>query len=237
MSASRNILLRNVLSATPGKAFARQQVPAVARYFSLFAKNNTFRGVVSSRDQRQGFATSSPFADFSKTDDPLDKAQQYMDEGVSFQSNNMLPLAMSSFQKSINVRPTAAAYYNMGVCYFQLGDFQSSINSFQESLKLSPHHADVHTNIASAHIKLNGNMKEAQNHLQAAVNIAPQDAEIQFNLAVISEQNGDLDGAINAYQAAVDQGLTDASMNLRNVKTKKFAKMAREAEFNDSKSE
>jgi tetratricopeptide (TPR) repeat protein len=74
---------------------------------------------------------------------------------------------------------SAAAHYNMGVCYFQLGDYQSSINSFQESLKLSPHHADAHTNIATAHIKLNKNMTEALNHLRAAANITPQDAEIQ----------------------------------------------------------
>jgi tetratricopeptide (TPR) repeat protein len=73
----------------------------------------------------------------------------------------------------------AAAHYNMGVGYFQLGDYQSSINAFQESLKLSPHHADVHTNIATAHIKLNSNLEEALRHLQAAANIAPQDAEIQ----------------------------------------------------------
>ncbi|ORZ12446.1 hypothetical protein BCR41DRAFT_307755 [Lobosporangium transversale] len=187
---------------------------------------------------RKGFATSLSFSDFSKTGDPsLDKAQQYMEEGVEFQSNNMLPLAMSSFQKSINEHPTAGAYYNMGVCYFQLGDFQSSINSFQESLKLAPHHADVHTNIATAHIKLNGNMKEALNHLKAAANITPQDAEIQFNLAVISENTGDLDTAISAYQAAVNNGLETAQMNLRNAKTKKFAKLAKEAEFKDSKSE
>lgn len=70
----------------------------------------------------------------------------------------------------------------MGVGYFQLGDYQSSIKSFQESLKLSPHHADVHTNIATAHIKLNNNLQEALNHLQAAANIAPQDAEIQVNI-------------------------------------------------------
>ncbi len=75
----------------------------------------------------------------------------------------------------------AAAHYNMGVCYFQLGDYQSSINSFQESLKLSPHHADVHTNIASAHIKLNSNLTQALSHLQAAANIAPQDSEIQVS--------------------------------------------------------
>ncbi|KAG0300950.1 hypothetical protein BGZ98_008739 [Dissophora globulifera] len=233
MSAFRNALSRTALRALPRPASVRQTMPAVVRSISLLARSNAISTI---QDRKQGFATSVPFADFSKEDDSLDKAQQYMDEGVSFQENNMLPLAMSSFQKSINVRPTAAAYYNMGVCYFELGDFQSSINSFQESLKISPHHADVHTNIASAYIRINGNMKDALTHLQAAANIAPQDAEIQFNLGVISEQTNDLDGAIKAYQAAVDLGLDSAEMNLRNVKTKKFAKMAKEAEFTDAKS-
>ncbi|KAF9194547.1 hypothetical protein BGZ51_009110 [Haplosporangium sp. Z 767] len=239
MSAFRNTLARsNVLSAARRTIIVRQQISAASRPITFLARSNRTPNVNKEQKYRkQGFATSLSFADFSKPDAALDKAQQYMDEGVNFQNNNMLPLAMSSFQKSINERPTAAAYYNMGVCYFQLGDFQSSINAFQESLKLAPHHADVHTNIATAHIKLNGNMTEALNHLKAAANIAPQDAEIQFNLAVISEQTGDFDGAINAYTAAVDQGLETASINLRNVKTKKFAKLAKEAEFRDVKSE
>ena len=54
---------------------------------------------------------------------------------------------------------------------------------------------------------------------------------------MISEQTGDFDAAIVAYQAAVDLGMEQASMNLRNVKTKKFAKLAKEAEFKDSKSD
>ncbi|KAG0239704.1 hypothetical protein BGX31_002555 [Mortierella sp. GBA43] len=239
MSVLGNATIRSVILATSRRSLVRQHVPVISRSISLLAANNSYAGLAKPNNtmdyQRRGFAASLPFADFSKPGDALDKAQQYMDEGVSFQNNNMLPLAMSSFQKSINARPTAAAYYNMGVCYFQLGDYQSSINSFQESLKLSPHHADVHTNLATAHIKLNGNMQEALSHLQAAANISPQDAEIQFNLAVISEQTGDFDTAINAYQAAVDLGLEQAAMNLRNVKTKKFAKLAKEAEFKDSK--
>ncbi|KAF8980130.1 hypothetical protein BGZ46_004588 [Entomortierella lignicola] len=238
MSAFRNSITRNVLSAISGRTVARQYAPTM-RSFSLLARS-TQSGTPnnnSNKVSRQGFATSLSFSDFSKPNESLEQAQQYMEEGISFQSNNMLPLAMSSFQRSINAHPTAAAYYNMGICYFQLGDFQSCINSFQESLKLSPHHADVHTNIASAHIKLNGNMKEALNHLQAAANIAPQDSEIQFNLAVISEQVGDFDGAINAYQAAIDNGLESAQMNLRNVKTKKFAKLAKDADFQDAKKE
>ncbi|KAF9095681.1 hypothetical protein BGX23_000092 [Mortierella sp. AD031] len=251
MSAFRTntAFTRNVLAAASKRTLTRHQqqviLPAAARSFSILAKktdavqqsvnrNNNLKDQLQ-QQQQKGFATSLPWADFSKSDDSLDKAQEYMDEGVSFLNNNMLPLAMSSFQKSLNERPTAAAHYNMGVGYFQLGDFQSSINSFQESLKLSPHHADVHTNIATAHIKLNSNLDEALRHLQAAANIAPQDAEIQFNLAVISEQTGDFDGAINAYKTAVDLGMETASVNLRNVKTKKFAKMAKEAEFRDAK--
>ncbi|KAF9120887.1 hypothetical protein BGW39_011002 [Mortierella sp. 14UC] len=215
-------IARSAFAAISRRALIRQ-APAAARSFSILAKTDAHPAVNNNtqfRQQRQqGFATS--LADFSsKMDDSLDEAQQYMDEGVSFLNNNMIPLAMSSFQKSINVRPT--------------GDFQSSINAFQESLKLSPHHADVHTNIATAHIKLNSNLEEALRHLQAAANIAPQDAEIQFNLGVISEQTGDLDGAINAYSAAVDLGIDTASINLRNVKTKKFAKLAKEAEFRDA---
>ncbi|KAF9294120.1 hypothetical protein BKA57DRAFT_449455 [Linnemannia elongata] len=235
---TNSTIARSILSAVSRRTLIRPVLAPAARSFSILAKpdattSSTFKSN-NNTQQKQGFATS--LADFSiKSDDSLDQAQQYMDEGVSFQANNMLPLAMSSFQKSINVRPTAAAHYNMGVCYFQLGDFQSSINSFQESLKLSPHHADVHTNIATAHIKLNSNLDEALRHLQAAANIAPQDAEIQFNLAVISEQTGDFDGAINAYTAAVDLGIETASVNLRNVKTKKFAKLAKEAEFRDAK--
>ncbi|KAF9436627.1 hypothetical protein BGZ76_003424 [Entomortierella beljakovae] len=240
MSAFRNSIVQRVLSNIPKRVVSSQSSPAVVRSFSLLARNvnsNVISNSNNNKVTRQGFATSLPFSDFSKMNQSLEQAQQFMDEGISFQSNNMLPLAMSSFQKSINAHPTAAAFYNMGVCYFQLGDYQSSINTFQESLKLSPDHADVHTNIASAHIKLNGNMKEALAHLQAAANLAPQDAEIQFNLGVISEQTGDFDGAISAYQAAVDNGIETASMNLRNVKTKKFAKLAKEAEFRDTKAE
>ncbi|KAF9974734.1 hypothetical protein BGZ73_001817 [Actinomortierella ambigua] len=177
---------------------------------------------------KAGFATSLPFGDFQKPGDVIDKAQDYMDEGIRFMENNMLPLAMSSFQKSLNERPTAAAHYNMGVGYFTMGDYRSAIRAFQESLKLAPHHADVHTNLATAHIKLDKDLDSALHHLQAAADISPNDAEIQFNLAVVSEQTGNLDAAIKGYKAALDLGIETASVNLRNVSAKKLAQMTKE---------
>lgn len=114
MSAFRtnSTIARTVLSAVTRRTLIRPSVFApVARSFSILAKADvnpvTNRNLL--KEQKQGFATS--LADFSmKSDDALDKAQQYIDEGVSFQANDMLPLAMSSFQKSINERPTGKIY-------------------------------------------------------------------------------------------------------------------------------
>ncbi|KAG0227181.1 hypothetical protein BGW41_003941 [Actinomortierella wolfii] len=196
----------------------QQRVPAMAA--AVAATRSNLVG-----NNRAGFATSLPFGDFQKNGDVIDKAQEYMDEGIRFMDNNMIPLAMSSFQRSLNERPTAAAHYNMGVGYFQMGDYRSAIRSFQESLKLAPHHADVHTNLATAHIKLDKDFDSALHHLKAAADISPKDAEIQFNLAVVCEQTGDLDAAIKGYKAALDLGIETASVNLRNVSAKKLAKM------------
>ncbi|KAF9404896.1 hypothetical protein BGZ94_003891, partial [Podila epigama] len=150
MSAFRNSLLatRQVAAAMARQGLVRNQTMATRTLSTLVNRRSrtpattTTTTTAITQESRMGFATSLPFADFMKQDEALDQAQEYMDEGVSFLNNNMIPLAMSSFQKSLNVRPTAAAHYNMGVGYFQLGDFQSSIKSFQESLKLAPHHAD-----------------------------------------------------------------------------------------------
>lgn len=105
---TNSTIARSLLSAVSRRTLIRPVLAPAARSFSILAKPDatTSSGFKNSNtQQKQGFATS--LADFSiKSDDSLDQAQQYMDEGVSFQANNMLPLAMSSFQKSINVRPT-----------------------------------------------------------------------------------------------------------------------------------
>ncbi|KAF9583718.1 hypothetical protein BGW38_008776, partial [Lunasporangiospora selenospora] len=171
--SSRAMLLRS-----PASVRALSGLAPTASHISRKDQSSALTGSTMFVE-KMGFATSLSYADFTKQDSAMDEAQEYMEEGVSFLNNDMIPMAMSCFQRSLNVRPTAAAHYNMGIGYFQLGDFQSSIKAFQESLKLAPHHADVHTNLATAHIKHDGNMAEALRHLQAAANISSQGPEIQ----------------------------------------------------------
>jgi len=66
----------------------------------------------------------------------------------------------------------------MGVCYFEMKDYQSAIHSFEESLRLEDS-SDVHVNLAVAHIQFNGNKNDALKHFRAAANLSPEDVEIQ----------------------------------------------------------
>ncbi|KAG0044607.1 hypothetical protein BGZ83_010166 [Gryganskiella cystojenkinii] len=230
-------VLRNALARTVRISLSRNAI--AARPFSVLASQATRTNTLLTRFQidhadRRTFATHLP-NDFTHPDASLIRAQELVDEGAAFHSNGMVPLAMSSFQKSINERPTACAHYNMGVCYFEMRDYQSAIHSFQESLKLYSDNPDVHANLAVAHIQLNGNKNEAFHHFRAAANLAPEDSEIQFNLAVTSEALGDFDTAIAAYAAAEELGMEKAGLHLRNVKTKKFAKLMKEAEVREQK--
>jgi len=54
-------------------------------------------------------------------------------------------------------------------------------------------------------------------------------------LAAASEAAGDFDTAISAYTAAESLGMEKAGLHLRNVKTKKFAQLMKEAEVRETK--
>lgn len=111
MSAFRNSLkaTRQLTAYVSRQSMLRQATTSTRSLSTLIniqhqsKSNSSFK---AQQDSKMGFATSLPYADFMKQDDSLDQAQEYMDEGVSFLNNNMVPLAMSSFQKSLNVRPT-----------------------------------------------------------------------------------------------------------------------------------
>jgi hypothetical protein len=112
MSAFRNSLkaTRQLTVYVSRQSMLRQATASTRSLSTLIniqqqSKSNT-SSFKTQQDSKMGFATSLPYADFMKQDEALDQAQEYMDEGVSFLNNNMLPLAMSSFQKSLNVRPT-----------------------------------------------------------------------------------------------------------------------------------
>lgn len=65
---------------------------------------------------------------------------------------------------------------------------------------------------------------EAIKALTAAMEIAPDDPEIQFNLAATLESTDALDTALTLYKKAHAGGVERAATNIRNVGAKLLAK-------------
>lgn len=95
MSALRNVLARTVRTTLTRNAVSVRPAAALA-VRANFMLNHM---------DRRTFATHLP-NDFTHPDASLVRAQELVDEGASFHNNGMVPMAMSSFQKSINERPT-----------------------------------------------------------------------------------------------------------------------------------
>ena len=95
MSALRNVLARTVRTSLARNAVSVRPAAALAVRANFMLHQM----------DRRTFATHLP-NDFMHPDASLVRAQQLVEEGASFHSNGMVPMAMSSFQKSINERPT-----------------------------------------------------------------------------------------------------------------------------------
>ncbi|KAI8367559.1 uncharacterized protein BYT42DRAFT_617981 [Radiomyces spectabilis] len=151
--------------------------------------------------------------------DHVADAEEQIRIGTDHMNNGAIDMAMNSYHRSVQLAPSAAGYFNIGVCYFQMGKHRDAIQAFERSLEYSPNSADAHTNIASAYLMLK-DVKSAMRHLEQASNFNPLDGEVQFNLAVVKEATGDLEGAKARFERAKDLGIDKAQQALDKLAKK-----------------
>ncbi|KAG2213117.1 hypothetical protein INT47_011266 [Mucor saturninus] len=151
--------------------------------------------------------------------DRISEAEEYVKTGAEYMEKGSLDMAMTSFHKSVQSAPSGAGYFNIGVCYFQMGKHKDAIKAFNRSLEYTPHSADAHTNIASCYLML----KDTQNavkHLEQASNFNPLDGEVQYNLACVYEAVQRLDDAKTRFERAALLGIDRAETALEKLKKK-----------------
>ncbi|GAA5889626.1 hypothetical protein JCM5296_002414 [Sporobolomyces johnsonii] len=180
-------------------------------------------------------------------------AQDALDEGTSALEQGDFDKAALAYQKSIAIKETPIAYYNLGVVQYQLQQLSNSITSFERSLaltdpsvkpklpdpsapipELTPAQiilADTHTNLGAAYILMSPPRPDkALEHLQNALMINPDDGEVCYNLAAVLEATGELEEALVAFQRAEKLGIDRAQINIRNLGAKILGKRREEEE-------
>jgi len=155
--------------------------------------------------------------------DPAEtEALQALEQGTQRLEEGDIEGAKKLYQRSVEIKRTASALFNLGVTHYHAKEFQLAINAWEGCIALSPTSADAHTNLASAYILSPTSPRPdlAIQHLQTATELAPEDPEIAFNLAAVLEACGHLESAMEHYQRARTYGVEKAEKHIRNIGAK-----------------
>jgi tetratricopeptide (TPR) repeat protein len=87
--------------------------------------------------------------------------------------SRMYQQAIVDYKKYLTMVPgNADARVDMGVCYYNLGDFKTAISEMETALKYNPHHQIALLNLGIVNLSA-GNLKESQDWLEKAVKENP----------------------------------------------------------------
>lgn len=82
-------------------------------------------------------------------------ANNEFDKGVSFANRNQLDSAINSFNKVLQSEPkNAAAFYNLGYCFYQQQKYGEAIWAFEKTIQYEPKNANALKNLEICHFKL-----------------------------------------------------------------------------------
>ncbi|MBI1813133.1 tetratricopeptide repeat protein [Candidatus Peregrinibacteria bacterium] len=110
--------------------------------------------------------------------------------------------ALAEYKASIAIRPTARAWYNVGLIDLDKNLLPAAKKAFAQALALDPHHARAHLNLGTL-LSAENNIDEATTHFEAAATSDPTLEAAFFNLGILYAKKGDPQSAITAFQQAL----------------------------------
>jgi tetratricopeptide (TPR) repeat protein len=118
---------------------------------------------------------------------------------------NRLDQAQREIERVLTLSPyNASAYRLQGHLYYRQHRFEEAISAYQRAFQLDPTQIDVYVSLSGQLRRHGGQPAEIQELLQTASSINPDEATLLVALGDQSQLVGDMEAAIDAYQAALD---------------------------------
>ena len=113
--------------------------------------------------------------------------------------------AIAQYEETLRLDPgLAEVHYNMGLALSRApGRLGDAIAQFQEAIRLRPDRAEAHNELGAAFSAIPGRMDEAIAQYREALRLDPGYAPAWRNLGAASFNQGDIAGAVEAFQDAV----------------------------------
>ena len=86
---------------------------------------------------------------------------------------NNLKVAQNLYKKILKTNPNyAGVYYNLGITYKELEEYQKTINCYEKAIQINPHYAQAHNNLANILQEL-GELQKAKSCYEKLLNLDP----------------------------------------------------------------
>ncbi|WP_224448173.1 tetratricopeptide repeat protein [Haloprofundus salilacus] len=142
-----------------------------------------------------------------------------MEVGLSYMQINRFEEATETFARAAQFAEEESleaqeAWVNKGVAHAELEEFDEAIGAYREALRAnerSEHAATAETNLAYALWEF-GEVEEALDHAERAVEIDPRFPQAWYNRGFFLSERGLHEEAVNAYDNALRLGMRNADL-------------------------
>ncbi len=187
------------------------------KYGLVFGRNNLSSGALFFQ---RGYLEQAEVSFRQALQDDPESAEALYGIGSVYLNQNKNADARQMFERCVKLKPNYPetlpdAWNNLGVLATREGNVPESIESFQQALKINPHHLLSLENLGNAY-RLQKRWPEAQEVLERAVAVSPQDAEANYSLGMVFAQTNKTDKAYEHLQRALKArpGYPEALNNL-----------------------
>lgn len=124
--------------------------------------------------------------------------------------------ALQEYRRATELAPeNASGYTNIGVVYYNRGQWSESITYFQKALAIQPD-GDVYSNLGSAYFFLK-RFDDSVKMYEKAVELSPKDEQLMGNLADAYRSSGRTDQANATYDKAIALTYEQLQLNPRSA--------------------
>lgn len=124
--------------------------------------------------------------------------------------------AVVRLQRAVSVTRDPDGYIALANAHRALGRTDEAIAQYREALRASPQSALAHTNLALAFLEVD-RLEDAARHLRQAVRLVPTDAGAHAVLGNVLHRLGQIEEAIDAYDAALTYGSGPETADVHNA--------------------
>ncbi len=150
---------------------------------------------------------------------PVDEKQLARDKitmrtlGLAYLEENKLEEAEAEFVKLTKIAPDEPlGFANLGLVYLRMDNYPKALKQLDQAVKLDPNDADIRL-IRSKAYELNNENEKSVNELEAALEFAPEDPRVLYQLADLYSKGQD-DNAKNKRIGYLQQVVANSPLNI-----------------------